>query len=78
MITKDEPGIIMCGCCFNRLEIWEEEGKLVTRPLRVTHIEITRISYMRETTGNTCPECGGITVFGEGCVKCQSCGWSAC
>jgi ribonucleoside-diphosphate reductase alpha chain len=26
----------------------------------------------------TCPECGGNTTLGEGCVLCHSCGWSAC
>lgn len=26
----------------------------------------------------TCPECGGNTTLGEGCVLCHNCGWSAC
>jgi ribonucleoside-diphosphate reductase alpha chain len=25
-----------------------------------------------------CPECGGTTTLGEGCVLCHTCGWSAC
>lgn len=26
----------------------------------------------------TCPECGGILVLEEGCIKCQTCGFSKC
>jgi len=25
-----------------------------------------------------CPECGADLVYGEGCVKCQACGWAKC
>jgi ribonucleoside-diphosphate reductase alpha chain len=25
-----------------------------------------------------CPECGGVLYFGEGCMKCESCGYSKC
>ena len=29
-------------------------------------------------TSNTCPECKSDLVYKEGCVSCQSCGWSLC
>jgi len=29
-------------------------------------------------SGGTCPECGGVTEFVEGCVVCRACGFSRC
>jgi len=26
----------------------------------------------------TCPECGAPVMMTEGCMKCPTCGWSAC
>ena len=31
-----------------------------------------------EWSGNGCPECGVIMIFQEGCLTCQSCGYSKC
>ena len=31
-----------------------------------------------ESTGEKCPECGGILIKEEGCIHCESCGWSKC
>lgn len=31
-----------------------------------------------ESSGNCCPECGVIMIFQEGCLLCQSCGYSKC
>jgi ribonucleoside-diphosphate reductase alpha chain len=30
------------------------------------------------TTGDTCPDCGGVLVYSEGCSTCHSCGYSKC
>lgn len=35
--------------------------------------------YVRNTYGELCPKCGNATLFREeGCMKCQSCGYSEC
>jgi len=35
--------------------------------------------YLKEEfNGEKCPECGGDLVVAEGCVHCNSCGWSRC
>ncbi len=32
----------------------------------------------RKTIGGSCPDCGGVIEFSEGCKKCHLCGWSKC
>ena len=29
-------------------------------------------------SGGVCPECGSNTAYQEGCITCNSCGWSKC
>jgi hypothetical protein len=31
-----------------------------------------------EDTGEKCPDCGGKIIRENGCVHCESCGWSMC
>ena len=31
-----------------------------------------------EETGEKCPECGGKLIRENGCIHCDSCGWSMC
>jgi ribonucleoside-diphosphate reductase alpha chain len=31
-----------------------------------------------EDTGDKCPDCGGNIVRENGCLHCDSCGWSKC
>ena len=32
----------------------------------------------REEALNHCPDCGSLLIFQEGCLLCQSCGYSKC
>ena len=46
-------------------------------------IELRRIRtadppHLTTFSGNTCPECGTMTVVTEGCQLCRDCGWSKC
>jgi len=46
-----------------------------------TYVELAPVSV--STTTRTafkvkCPECGSDLTFGEGCAKCQDCGWAKC
>jgi len=33
---------------------------------------------MVESVGGVCPECEGVLIFQDGCIKCSSCSWSRC
>ena len=37
-----------------------------------------QINVNKNGLGNTCPECGNVIVFEEGCMICHSCGYSKC
>jgi hypothetical protein len=45
---------------------------------RIPHSE--DLSKSNVSSGVYCPECGGLTVYKDGCVSCasSSCGWTRC
>jgi len=43
-----------------------------------SHDGVSSSSNSKFGSGGVCPECGSITVYQEGCVTCNSCGWSKC
>lgn len=60
--------------------VWDGDGKSVlsvpdaiARSLEhlTGHVQVVK-------SGELCPECGGMTERGEGCLKCPECGWSRC
>lgn len=60
--------------------VWDQDGKSVlsipdgiARCLEELTGEVRTVK-----SGELCPECGGMTERGEGCLKCPECGWSRC
>jgi len=60
--------------------VWDHEGKsILSIPDGIARCLEQITGEVREVSaGLVCPDCGGMTVREEGCVKCPSCGWSRC
>lgn len=60
--------------------VWDHNGKSVLSiPDGIARcLEELTGDVRTVKSGELCPECGGMTERGEGCVKCPSCGWSRC
>ena len=80
-IHQQLNGIVCCP-------VWSEGTQVHSVPdaialgLKTHFIEghdgVSNSSNNKLGFGSTCPECGNSTVFSEGCVTCNSCGWSKC
>jgi len=57
-------------------EIEEDEITQVVATAAAT--EISRQMPITESSGVTCPDCGMVMIFQEGCLLCRSCGYSKC
>lgn len=57
----------------------KSSGNMFDLPAQLSNIMKTFVSKTRRGySGGACPECGGATVFQEGCTHCPDCGWSKC
>lgn len=60
--------------------VWDHDGKsILSIPDGIARCLEQITGEVREVSaGLVCPDCGGMTVREEGCVKCPACGWSRC
>lgn len=58
--------------------VFQEGGMVLSIPDAIGKILDKRYINKKEITKTTCPECGNVIVYEEGCVKCYSCGYSKC
>jgi ribonucleoside-diphosphate reductase alpha chain len=58
--------------------VFQEGGMVLSIPDAIGKVLDKRYVKKKETAKTTCPECGSVIVYSEGCVKCCSCGYSKC
>jgi ribonucleoside-diphosphate reductase alpha chain len=60
--------------------VWDGDGKSVLSIPDAIARSLEHLTGDVRTvkSGELCPECGGMTERGEGCLKCPECGWSRC
>ncbi len=64
--------------------VFQQDGMVLSIPDAISRV--LERHYLKEgvmmggnsLSGNTCPECGGVVSFEEGCVKCHGCGFTKC
>jgi ribonucleoside-diphosphate reductase alpha chain len=72
---KDGKQIFSCADAIGKAI---EEYRYVNEDFAVEMLELT--SHMNDGRDDPpeCPECGGTLTIGEGCMKCESCGYTKC
>jgi ribonucleoside-diphosphate reductase alpha chain len=58
--------------------VFQEGGMVLSIPDAIGKILEKRYVDKKETKKTTCPECGSVIVYEEGCIKCHGCGYSKC
>lgn len=58
--------------------VFSEGGMVLSIPDAISKILSRRYSADNLTTKEICPDCGGVAICEEGCMKCHSCGYSKC
>jgi hypothetical protein len=62
----------ICPICKGIIEAETEVGLWKAEEMHM------RIFHKNCIASGVCPECGGTVFAQEGCLLCQSCGWSKC
>ncbi len=61
-----------CSIC-GRDKLSEKELEVHTK-----YFHTNKQHYGKHSVSGVCPDCGATLIFQEGCIKCQSCGYSKC
>jgi hypothetical protein len=66
-----------CEIC-GRYSLSEEELRVHIKYFHNEALHKPQCSQPQSISQGVCPDCGSTLFYTEGCVKCQSCGYSKC